>query len=280
MANLKELLGKKLKKEELNLVPSSFEIVGSREKAVAIVEIKLELRKKEKLIADAIIKMNKNIKSVLKKVSGREGKYRIKKYKLIAGSRNTEVVHREHRCLFKLDPRKVYFSSREGTERERISKLVKNDEKILVMFSGISPYSIVISKKSKASKIYSIEINPAAHRYALENIKLNKVKHKVITLKGDVRKICLKLKEKFDRIVMPLPRTGYNYLELAVKCLKKNGIIHFYYYGDKSKLYDGGEKIIKEVSKKLKRKSRILNKKIVLPYGPNRFKVVFDVKFY
>jgi len=276
MASLKELLRKKLSKKELEYAPSSFEVIGGKEKAIAIVEIKPELKKKEKLIAKTIMELSKNIKSVLKKVSGREGEYRIKKYKLILGSKNTEVVHKESGCLFKLDPRKVYFSAREGSERERISKLIKKGEKVLVMFSGIAPYSIIIAKKSKAERVYSIEINPHAHKYAEENIILNKVGNKVIVLEGDVNKICPKLKEKFDRIIMPLPRKGYLFLDLAVKYVKKNGIIHFYYYGDKNNLYGCGEEVIK----KLKRKNKIINKKIVLPYGPNKWKVVFDIKFY
>ena len=38
---------------------------------------------------------------------------------------------------------------------ERILTAVKNNERILVMFSGISVYPIVISKNSKAKEIYA-----------------------------------------------------------------------------------------------------------------------------
>ena len=52
---------------------SSFEIIGSREKAIAIVEIPDELKKKQKEIAQEIIKKHKNVKTVLKKTSERIG---------------------------------------------------------------------------------------------------------------------------------------------------------------------------------------------------------------
>ena len=54
---------------------SSFDIIGSREKTVAIVEISDELIEKEKEIAKEIMKRHKNVKSVLKKVSERKGEF-------------------------------------------------------------------------------------------------------------------------------------------------------------------------------------------------------------
>jgi tRNA (guanine37-N1)-methyltransferase len=280
MVSLKQALAKKLTKKELPLVPKSFDIIGSKEKSVALIEIKNELKSKDKIIGETILKLYKPVKSVLKKVSERKGTFRLKKYKLITGDKNTEVVHKEYGCLFKLDPKKVYFSPRESTERIRIASLAKPNEKILVMFSGVSPFSIVLAKKQpKISEIYSIEINPSAHKYAIENIRLNKVENKVIPLLGDVKKYSSKFKNRFDRVVMPLPKGAYEFLNLAIKMLKERGYIHFYYWSREPNLFKEGEKLIKKIAKENNIKVRMVNKKKVLPYGPKTYKIVFDLYF-
>ena len=56
------------------------------------------------------------------------------------------------------------------------------------MFSGIAPFPIVISKNSKANEIYGVEINPNAHKYALENLKLNKISN-IKLFEGDVKTV-------------------------------------------------------------------------------------------
>jgi len=269
----------KLSEEELKLVPSSYEIIGSREKAVAIVEIPEELEEKKKLIAKGIMEIHKNVKTVLKKASERKGELRLRDFEVIAGDANTEVIHKEHGYELKLDPQKVYFSSREATERQRIASQVKPSEKVLVMFSGVAPFCIAIAKKQKSvEKVYGIELNETAHNYAKENVRINKLGHKIILIKGDVRKVCPKLKEKFDRIVMPLPLGAESFLELAINCLKNGGIIHFYNWGREDNPYSNALKIIQETCKKLNKKFEILNKKKVLPYAPKKWKVCIDFK--
>ncbi len=67
-----------MKKKKHVILPSSYDVIGSRGKAVAILEIFGKTKKQEKEIAENMMKMQKNIKTVLKKVSGRKGKERIK----------------------------------------------------------------------------------------------------------------------------------------------------------------------------------------------------------
>lgn len=275
--SLRDILKNKLSMKELKLVPSSYDIIGSKQKAVAIIDLSEELKTKEKLIAKAIMHVHKNVKSVLEKVSERKGKLRLREHELILGDRNTKVLHKEYGCLFKLDPKKVYFSPREATERQRIAKQVKENENVLVMFSGISPFSIIIAKNQpRVKKIYSIELNPIAHKYAVENIKINKLENKIIPILGDVCEICPKLKEKFDRIVMPLPKEAYKYLPIAINCLKNKGMLHFYYWSAEQDLFSAPEKLIKKECEKFRKKLKIINKRKVLPYGPRTFKVCID----
>jgi hypothetical protein len=128
-------------------VTKSFDIYGSKQKAVAVVEIPNELRDVEREVAEALMRVNKNVSSVLAKESARTGDYRIRELRLIAGDPDTEVLHRESGCVFRLDPATVYFSPRESRERDRLAETVGDGEDILVMFSGIGPLPIRITKR-------------------------------------------------------------------------------------------------------------------------------------
>jgi tRNA (guanine37-N1)-methyltransferase len=260
----------------------SFDLIGSKEKAVAIVEIPKGAD--EKAVAEEIMKENKNVKSVLKKVSERRGKFRLRECELIAGDADTEVVHKEYGYLLKLDPQKVYFSPREATERQRIAEQVKAGETVLVMFSGIAVIPIAIAKKQpKVEKVYAIELNEDAHKYAVENVRINKLSHKIVLIEGDVRTAAKKYFGMFDRVVMPLPLGAETFLDVAINCLKKKGgTIHFYSCGREEDLYSDAVKLIEEnakkLGKKLNRKIKILNKRKVLAYSPGKYKVVLDIK--
>ncbi|MBU3904587.1 MAG: methyltransferase [Nanoarchaeota archaeon] len=234
-----------------------YEIIGSKEKAVAIIGFGTENIKE---LAEKIMKQHKNVKSVLAKTGQREGVFRTHPTKLILGDKNTEVIHKENGYSIKIDPRIAYFSPRESTERLRLSKMIKAGEKILVMFSGVSPIAIAIKKVQPDCKITCIEINPEAVKYADENVKLNKICG-IKNICGDVREVKL---EKYDRIIMPLPETSLEYLDLAKKHCK--GIIHLY----------GFAKDPKEITSKIE--DKIIKIQRVLPYGPGIYKMRFDIE--
>jgi tRNA (guanine37-N1)-methyltransferase len=80
--------------------PSSFDVIGH----IAIIEMPEKLKKKKKLVAKVIMELNKHIKTVLEKVGKREGIYRTRKYRFLAGEKNFETIHKEYGCVFKLDP--------------------------------------------------------------------------------------------------------------------------------------------------------------------------------
>lgn len=277
--DLRGALKDKLSRNELKRVPRSFDIIGSREKAVAIIEIPNDLTLYEGVISEALTRVHKNVKSVLKKVSEREGTYRTREFKLIFGDEKTEVLHKEHGCAFKLDPQRVYFSPREGTERLRIAQQVKPNEIVLVMFSGIGPLPIIIAKKQPAvRKIYAVELNPVAHHYCVENIHLNRLRDKISPILGDAKEVCPKFKERFDRVLMPLPKGAYKFLEVAIPCVKDRGVLHFYHWAHERDLFSEAIKLVKNAVKELGRETEILDTVKVLPYGPRVWKVRVDVK--
>ena len=226
---LKDLLKNVLTGKELELAPSGFDMIGD----LAILKINEELEGKEKKIAEQLLKL-KHIKTVLKKEGKIENEFRVRKYKVIGGENTKETLHIEYGCRYKINVEKVYFSPRLGNERERITNQVKDGEKILVMFAGIGPYAIQIAKNREV-KIWGVEINPEGIKYFKENAKLNKVENKIKIFEGDVREIVPKLKEKFDRIIMPLPKDAETFLDVAKKVSKKNTIIHLYIFADSKK---------------------------------------------
>ena len=263
---LKEALKGKLTEKEINSVSKGFDVVGD----IAVLEIDGLLKKKEKLVADYLLKLNKSIKTVLKKESARKGVFRLQEYKYLAGERKTETIYKENKVTIKLDLEKTYFSPRLGNERLRISNLVKKNEDVLVMFSGIGIYCFVISKNSRAKEIYGVEINKDACRYAEENLKLNKAKN-VKLFCGDVRKASLN--KKFNRIIMPLPHEAETFLDLAKKLIKKNGIIHLYTFSKEDEF-----NLIKERTKKYIKKFKILRVVKCGSYAARTYRVCADIK--
>ena len=223
--DLRELLNNKLGNKEISLFKRAHDVVGD----IAIVELDDPLLKKKKIIADAFRKVHKNVRSVVRKIGMHEGKYRIERYEVISGDKNLETIHRENGVILKLDIGKVYFSPRLAAERLRIARCVKKDEDVLVMFSGAGIYCFVIAKHSKANEIYGVEINPYGHKYALESLKLNKFRNAKFFL-GDVRKVVPKFSKKFDRIIMPLPISSLEFLNLGLQYIKHGGFIHLYFF--------------------------------------------------
>jgi tRNA (guanine37-N1)-methyltransferase len=269
---IRDVLRDDLKEEELKLVPRAFDIVGD----VAIVEIPKELYKVKRKIAKAVMKIHPHLKTVCNKTGERSGGYRLPALEVLAG-RETETEHREYGCRFSVDVKKAYFSGRESTERQRIAGMVKPGENVLVMFSGVCPSPIIIAKKQpKVNKIYGVEMNPKACEYARDNIRMNRLPLKVESVCGDVREAVPGLGEKFDRIVMPLPKGAHRFLDVAFGAIKRNGVIHFYHWDREDDLYPKALGIIEKEAKRAKKKVRILAKRKVLPYGPRAWKICID----
>ena len=102
---------------------------------------------------------------------------------------------------------------------------------------------------------------------------MNKISN-VKLYNGDVRKVIPKIKDKFDRILMPLPKDAYKFLDLAIKKIKKNGIIHMYdFLAEEENSTMGIEKI-----EKMKVKYKLLRYAKCGQISPRKFRVCFDYK--
>ena len=275
---LKANLGGKLPDELIEVVPSSFDVLGSKGDAVAIIEIPDEVSGYEKIIAETLMHIHKNIKSVLAKTSERYGELRLRDYRLIAGDPNTEVIHKESGCRFKLDPQVTYFSARESSERERICSQINGPEDVLVMFSGIGPFPICIARHHKDTRCWAIELNQEAHEYCLENIRLNKVEDRVTAIKGDVRTVCPSLNMEFDRVLTPLPKGAHLFLDITIPTVKRGGILHFYHWAPDDDPYFEAYRLVEEAAAAYGRSCEFKGGAKVAKYSRRVSKIRVDVQ--
>jgi len=109
--SLKDVLGNILTKDELERVKTAYDVIGD----IAILEIDKELRIKEKEIGNALLRLRKDIKTVVRKEGGHEGEFRTQKMAWLAGEDKRVTVHKENNVLLKMDIEQVYFSPRLST---------------------------------------------------------------------------------------------------------------------------------------------------------------------
>lgn len=241
---IKEALKGKLLDEELEKVCRSYDRIGD----IIIVEIPEGLESKEKEIGKVILSTIPNIKTVCKKVGIHYGKYRLQKLRILAGARNKTGLHKESGTVLRINYEKTYFSPRLSNERIRVASQVANGEDVLVMFSGAGPYPCVIGKNKNPASITGVELNPKAHELALENVKLNKLDN-ITLICGDAAKVVPTLKKKFDRIIMPLPKSADDFMQPALHASKKGCKIHVYLFAHENE-YDQTKSDLKELCKK------------------------------
>lgn len=268
---IEDVLKDKLTVAELALIPKSQETIGS----ILILEIPAELEKKQRVIAEGYLKINKSIQTVVKKDEIHTGQFRTRTVQVLAGKNQKEAVHLENGVKVKLHLDTVYFSARSGHERLRIARLVKRGERVLVMFSGAAPFPLTIAKNSEAREIYGIEMNPQAHIYAVGNVEENRFQDRIMLREGDVRLIVPTIKGTFERIVMPLPKTSEEFLPLALTKAKTGSMIHLYAFlaGDEVMRY---KKKVKELCGK--RTVKIIRVVKCGQFSPRVFRMCFDIK--
>lgn len=265
-----------LKPEEMEQIPRSQEIIGD----ILILEIPESLNYKEKEIAQAYLESSHTAKVVVKKTAVHSGQFRTRGVEVLAGEDRKETTHLESGVRLFMNIEETYFSARLGNERLRIAKLVQPGENVLVMFSGSAPYPLVLAKHTEAKKIVGVELNPHAHGFAIMNRDMNKVPDSQVNLiNGDVRVEVPRLKEKFDRVLMPLPKTSEEFLDVALPVVKSGGIIHLYAFLNERDIVNEGENII-DLCEEMGFEVELVDTVKCGQHAPYVFRVCFDIKVY
>jgi tRNA (guanine37-N1)-methyltransferase len=278
---LAELLSRAFSPEELSHVYSSYDIVGD----IAITKLTKTSKKNAKRIADAVMRVHGNVKTVLAQTSSVGGEFRLRRLTPISGENRTRTMHRESGCFFLVDLEECYFSPRLSHERSRIASLVQPGETVVNMFGGVGCFSIIIAKHVSIARVYSMDINPAAVQFMTENIRSNRVYAKVIPLQGDSKSIIEnQLRCCADRVLMPLPEKAFECLPYAVSALKPSGgWIHYYDFEHASKNEVPTEKTKLRVGMRLASLGVAFElpfSRVVRAVGPNWYQVVLDIRVF
>lgn len=270
---LKARLEKSLSERELGQVIGAYDIVGD----MAIVMVPEELESQEQIIAEAILSSNNKIRVVVKRAGNYRGEFRVIPLQHLAGEDRKETEVKEFGVRLLVNPEIAYYSVRSGNERRRIASLVGPGESVLVLFSGIAPYPLIIAKYSKAQSIIGIEKNPQAHHYGLQNLKRNKKLKNIQLYLGDVREVLPTFGESFDRVIMPLPTRGEIFLPWALRALKSKGFLHFYDMQHPQKTSQSVEKI-RFVCGKMNRQLQLSRITKCGHCGPQSYRICIDTK--
>jgi len=254
-----------------------YDVLGN----IAIVKFERGIKKAEKAkMAKKLMKEIKSIKTVLEKVGKFSGRLRTLDTKHIIGGKTKEALYKENGCEFRFNVDSCYFSPRLSSERKEIAEMIKKGEKVLVMFGGVAPFAIVIAKLSDAGKVVSVELGKDCNKYALENVRRNKLSGRVEIIQGDVRRVCPALRKKgirFDRIVMARPNLKDDFLDVAFPLVKKGGAINYYGFYDEDKVLDLRD-LIERRAKEAKRKIKTIRIKKAGDIGVRKFRYRADVK--
>ncbi len=261
LSELREILND----DDYNSLVKGYDLLGN----IIILDIPDSLIKYEKRIAKVFLKSNKNVETVLKKNGPVEGIYRVRPIKYVLGKHSFMANYKENGCEFVFDVRKVFFSIRLAYERNRISNLISDNENVCVPFAGVGPFAIEISKKHPNTNIVAIELNKYGYFYMKKNIKLNNLNN-IKPVLADFNEFAKTCDKKFDRIVMPMPKSSLSFLDSAFKLSKNNTFVHIYTFCESDKIDEVKSMILKhakdnnyKVEFKLIRKVRTYSKSII-----------------
>ena len=251
------------------VLPSGFHLVGH----VALVHLNFDTMKYASLIGEKTLEYDQRILSVAVKTGPTESATRLPSYELVAGDRNTITTHIEDGVKFRLDPLRLTFSGGNRRERTRLSKLVKDDEIVVDMFSCVGQFALHIAKRTNA-EVTAIEINPEAYEFLLENIKLNGLESRVTALLGDCREF--HPKRTASRVVMGYLHNTIEYLPFALETiLEDGGFIHMHMNSPESTLTD----VIEEIEQVCRNYgySSTTSVQHIKNYSPGMGHYVFDI---
>src|ERR687885_645277 len=272
---LKKVLSSILTPDEATQACSAFDQIGD----IVIIKIPNDLMPKKKLIADMVLANVKTAKAVFAQISSVKGDYRIRDLEFVAGENRTVTEYKEHGCRFRVDVARTYFSPRLSTERLRIASMVREDETIVNMFSGVGTYSILMAKMNKTCKVYSIDSNIVAAELCKVNARLNKVQDRVISIYGDAAEaIKEKLAGQADRVLMPLPERAKEFIDSAVLALKKKGTVHYFVHIKAESKKASLELGLQDVNNAFTKYDHDVQKiRVVREVGPRIYQIVVDI---
>lgn len=252
------------------LLPSKWESFGD----VLVLRLDHRLDPYEREIAQVYALVLKS-KAVLRDVGGVAGDLRRPVVRKLLG-KDTICTHLENGIRYRFDVSEIMFSSGNIEERIRMADTKCNGETIVDMFAGIGYFSLPLAMYQKPKRVVACEVNPVAHSFLVENIRLNGVEGIVDPVLGDNRD--LRGEGLADRILMGYVKTTHEFLPTALRLLKDGGIVHYHETCPNELL---PKRPIQRLMDSNKRgKTEILRFKEIKSYAPGVSHVVVDARFF
>jgi len=268
----------KLPQELLSMISHRWWKIGD----ILIIPIPQKLESFKQEIGKALLEMKgKKIRTVLGKIGGTEDIFRTPMFEYLAGDENTETLHKELGCIFKLDAMKITFSPGNHGERKRLITITKDGEFIIDMFSCVGNLSLPLAVHKNPMQIIATEINPIAYKYLQENIRLNNVSDRMKAILGDNRIVLNNYIGKADRVLSGYLHSDEKQLKLALNLCKKNGVLHYHEAVPiKKELKNQTQLKILNAAKVENHEAEIINIKRVKKYSPGTEHIVVDIKVF
>lgn len=254
-----------------NELPTSYDVIGD----IILIKLPNNLLKYQKEIGRALLKSNKNIRTVCL-IEPVTGEFRTRNITVIAGEKRTTTIHKEYGLKLDVDVKNTYFSPRLATERKRVAELVEPGETIVDLFTGVAPFSIMIAKYADPKIIYAIDKNKEAALFAKQNIKRNNVLDKIEVINADAKEIPNILEKKADRIIMNLPFSAHLFFAYALKIAKNHTIIHYYDILKDNKILERIDKL-KKIAEENRYALTNLDARKIKTYAPREFYIGIDI---
>ncbi|HJJ33247.1 MAG TPA: methyltransferase [Methanocorpusculum sp.] len=217
--------------------------------------------------AEKILKNRPNVHTVLYATSPVEGEFRTRSFTVLAGCDTTETVYTEYGKKMVIDLSLAYFSARLSNERRELLSQMRGGERVLDMFAGVGPFAVSLS--GRCSLMVANDLNPNAVYLMQKNLRLNKIRN-VVPVCGNAINLPNMLPDlKFDRIIMNLPFTAYEFLEAAAKLAAPHCRIHLY------SLVEREGEHLEDISRAFPGAS--VTGRYIRSYSPDSWHAVYDI---
>ncbi len=206
------------------------------------------------------------------------GELREPEVRAIAGTTTeTEVV--EHGVRWRFDAARIMFAAGNRTERRRVRGLVRPGEHVLDLFAGIGYFAIPAALADPSVRVTAVEKNPVAHRYLVENARLNGVAPRLDPRLGDNR-VEPTDAPPADRVILGLLPTSLPWVRRAVGQTTAGGAwLHVHLVADaRGAAEHARAEVIRELDRAGARMLEEPRAREVKPYGPGRTHVVVDAR--
>jgi len=198
--------------------PMSHDQIGD----VVIIKIPEEINSYGKVIAEAIIAQQPNVRIVCAD-KGVKGKFRVRDLEILSytTSNSTKTKVKENGNEFYTDPGRVYYSPRLATERQKtidtakkLSQKLGREISVCDPYAGVGPALVPLSKMDEVGELYASDLNPEAYKLLQENLPRAWVNC------DDARNLSNQIPNCCDLLLVNLPHSTLDHLKHLVGLLK------------------------------------------------------------